>query len=184
MANRAAKARARATEARLPPWTPFERVTAVLPPEKRAQLVEDLMMVSAQRGAPMTREQAEGFISERGADEMHQNSRYTVLVEREAQVGPGWPPMIWLSVRRNDRQRPGPERWRDFQRIKSELVGPENEGCELYPAESRVADTADQFHIFVFRDPSQRFPFGFRDGLRVGPMAGGAAAQTPFDSPT
>jgi hypothetical protein len=34
--------------------------------------------------------------------------------------------------------------WRDLQRIKNQLVGPECEAVELYPAESRKVDTANQ----------------------------------------
>jgi hypothetical protein len=32
---------------------------------------------------------------------------------------------------------------------------------ELYPAESRRVDTANQYHIFCFTDPKYRIPFGF-----------------------
>lgn len=40
--------------------------------------------------------------------------------------------------------------WRDMQRIKTELLGPDWEAIELYPAESRVVDTANQYHLFCF----------------------------------
>ena len=57
-------------------------------------------------------------------------------------------PMIHLSIRRQDR---APARdWRDFQRIKNQLAGPEYEGVELYPAESRKVDTANQYHLWCF----------------------------------
>jgi hypothetical protein len=169
---------------RLPPWTPFQRCTPTLSPEKRARLVADVQRVSAEHGRAMTTEEAERFVSHDNSEfrEMYQNSRYTVLVNRDAEVGEGWPPMVWLSIRRNDRERPGPERWRDFQRIKTELVGPENEAVELYPAESRVADCADQFHIFVIKESGIAFPFGFREGLRAGPSKNSPAAQTALDA--
>lgn len=52
-----------------------------------------------------------------------------------------------LSIRRFDR---GAARdWRDFQRIKNQLCGPEREGLELYPAESRLMDTANQYYVWV-----------------------------------
>ena len=53
--------------------------------------------------------------------------------------------------------------WRDFQRIKNELIGEEYEGVELYPAESRRVDTANQYHIWVAKNIEFRFPFGFNE---------------------
>jgi hypothetical protein len=68
----------------------------------------------------------------------------------------------WLSIKRLDRQ---PIRdWRDLQRIKNEICGPECEGVELYPAESRLVDTSNQYHLFVFQ-PGVRLPFGFNERL-------------------
>ena len=73
------------------------------------------------------------------------------------------PPFVQLLVSRHDGQaRPN---WRDFQRIKNELVGPECEGVELFPAESRLVDTANQYHIWVIPDASYRFPFGYKERL-------------------
>jgi len=42
--------------------------------------------------------------------------------------------------------------WRHFQQIKNELCGPEREGFELYPAESRKVDTSNKYHIWVLPD--------------------------------
>lgn len=60
-----------------------------------------------------------------------------------------------LSIRRQDRSTA--RDWRHFQRIKNQLCGPEYEGIELYPAESRLVDTANQYHIWVMRE----IPIGF-----------------------
>ncbi len=54
--------------------------------------------------------------------------------------------------------------WRQLQRIKNELAGPEWEAVELYPAESRVVDTANQYHLWCFLRP---VPIGFPAGLRL-----------------
>jgi hypothetical protein len=35
--------------------------------------------------------------------------------------------------------------WRELQRIKNEIVGDEIEAVELYPAESRLLDTANWY---------------------------------------
>jgi len=40
--------------------------------------------------------------------------------------------------------------WRDFQAIKNDLVGPEWEAVELYPAESRLVDPSNRFYLFCF----------------------------------
>lgn len=69
------------------------------------------------------------------------------------------PGMIHLSIKRNDREPI--HDWRDMQQIKNVLVGPEFEAVEIYPAESRVVDTANQYHLWVFDDPTFRLPFGF-----------------------
>ena len=66
---------------------------------------------------------------------------------------------VHLSIKRIDRAPI--HDWRDLQEIKNQLVGPECEGVELYPAESRRVDTANQYHLFVVKDTKYRFPFGF-----------------------
>jgi hypothetical protein len=58
--------------------------------------------------------------------------------------------VAWLSIKRRDREVI--RDWRELQAIKNAIVGPEHEGFELYPAESRLVDTANQFHLFVFMD--------------------------------
>jgi hypothetical protein len=91
------------------------------------------------------------------------NDLYQVRV---CPVGPprsGWPPMVHLSIKRLDRQPI--HDWRDLQEIKNRLVGPECEAVELYPAESCVVDSANQFHLWCLGNAGQRFPFGFQERL-------------------
>lgn len=90
------------------------------------------------------------------------NNLYTVIGRRLAPDVETSPSMVWLSIRRNDRK---PARdWRHLQRIKNELVGPECEGVEIFPAESRLVDQANQTHLWVILDPQFRWPFGFNEG--------------------
>ena len=60
--------------------------------------------------------------------------------------------------------------WRDLQAIKNELFGAGHEAIELYPAESRVVDTQNQFHLWVLLTyegrPRPRFPVGWSCGKR------------------
>ena len=39
--------------------------------------------------------------------------------------------------------------WRDFQRIKNDLVGPQWEAVELYPAEERLMDPSNYYMLFA-----------------------------------
>lgn len=68
-----------------------------------------------------------------------------------------------LSLRRQDRGSTIP--WRHMQRIKSELCGEEAEAVEIFPAESRLVDTANQRHLWVLPG---RLPFGINDGRVIG----------------
>lgn len=117
------------------------------------------------------------------ADEMYRqakheetwvNEKYVVMIRRDANHGfgdslPGG--MFELSVRRQDR---GTDiDWREIQAIKNQIVGEENEMVELYPAESRKRDAANQFWFYGFNDPTVRFPFGMfgrvvNDGPEIG----------------
>jgi hypothetical protein len=166
----------------LAPWTPFQEATPYLSPEKRSALIEDVIRTAADRGMDLPRERAVEIVDQNQDAECWVNSRYTVLVFRDE---PSWhegaAEVIHLSIRRNDRQCPREERWRDFQRVKNELVGEANEGVELYPSDDRVADCANQFHIYVLKDPESEFPFGFRSGFRAGPSVNSPAVQRPFE---
>jgi len=71
--------------------------------------------------------------------------------------------MTHLSIRNNENS--AIRDWRDMQYIKNELVGEENEGVEIFPRESRLVDTANQFHLWVFQDISNGIPVGFNERL-------------------
>lgn len=87
-----------------------------------------------------------------GTTTMWANNIYTV--HRKIEEGG----FTWLSIRRNDRK---PIRdWRHFQRIKNELCGPEREAIELFPAESRLVDEANQYHLWVLAE-GERVPLGW-----------------------
>jgi hypothetical protein len=64
-----------------------------------------------------------------------------------------------LSIKRRDRR--ALTDWRHFQWIKNDIVGEECEGIELFPAESRLVDGANQYHLWVFETPEPRWPVGW-----------------------
>jgi hypothetical protein len=103
------------------------------------------------------------------------NSRYTVFVRKMHSKTYG--DVLHLSIKTNDR---APHHdWRDFQRIKNELIGPEFEAIEIYPAESRLVDTSNQYHLWVLIDA--KLDIGFHDGRFVTEASWGQALQRPFD---
>lgn len=106
-----------------------------------------------------------------GESTMWQNNRYVVI---RKEIGEG---MTWLSIRH--RNRKAVRDWRHFQRIKNELAGPEREAVEIYPAESRLVDEANQYHLWVFPE-NYTIPFGFNERL-VGEINIGASKQRPFE---
>jgi len=140
---------------------------AILPPE-----ASDVQAVATRLGVPL--ERAQQLVEGLEAQRVYMNDRYQVNIS-DAHVAPGWPPMYHLSIKRLDKK---PIRdWRDMQQIKNELVGLECEGVEMYPADSRVVDAANQYHLWVLKSTLDRFPFGFTDGGKGTPeeaMAVGA----------
>jgi hypothetical protein len=50
-----------------------------------------------------------------------------------------------------------------MQYIKNQLVGEQCEGCQLFPAENRLVDGANQFHLWVFENSRYNFPFGWQE---------------------
>lgn len=110
------------------------------------------------------------------------NDLYTVCVNRGQPffgADAGKITMCWLSIRRNDRE-PVTD-WRHKQWIKNQLVGSENEGCEMFPAESRLVDGSNQYHLWVFEQTAAFFPFGFNEGRFISrrPMDGGRQRGFP-----
>lgn len=134
-----------------PPWTDFERATM----------------------------QGEHFWKQpEGTWSVWKNSRYTVLVRRMNSIHADAPPALHLSIKRNDRKPI--LNWRDVQKIKNVLVGPECEGVQVFPAESRLVDTSNQYHLFVFFDPAFTLGLGFSERL-VSEVPYETSVQEPFE---
>lgn len=96
----------------------------------------------------------EGAIQRSAFMTCYENNLYHVKVAASR-------PFIHLNVHRRDGTPC--KQWRHFQQIKNELVGPEFEAVELYPAESRLVDTGHEYHLWVYAESSFRFPFGFSE---------------------
>jgi len=143
-------------------WTPFMRAELPRNPQIEAEL--------AKYGLT-----AEQVLGESCDDMVFLNNLYQVNVticDKEAGLsGP-----IELSIKRRDKT--AVHDWRELQRIKNEICGPEREGFELYPAESRLVDTANQYFLFIL-PAGQKMQCGFRMRAVVEESAGGTR-QRPF----
>jgi len=96
-------------------------------------------------------------------DEVYKNDEYQVNLNRNHNWGADM--IVWhLSIKRLDKEPI--HDWRDLQTIKNMLVGLEYEAIELYPAESRLVDSANQYHLWAFvreigSNVIPRIPIGF-----------------------
>ncbi len=134
-------------------------------PFVRATLIDktvDYAAVAAKLGGVVTPEDVERSYAAAKEDEIYLNDIYQVAVHRHTEQSP---PVIHLSIKRIDKQPI--HDWRDLQQIKNELTDPEFDACELYPAESRLVDTANQYHLWVIADKECRIPVGWHSGRLV-----------------
>lgn len=148
-----------------PLWTEFKQ-------EPVPELTEEQLRQRA-IASNMTIEEARAGIQP--VHEFWVNNRYQVLVrnirDRENMFGP----MKHLSIRRRDNT--AVHDWRDLQRIKNEIVGAECEAIEIYPAESRLVDTSNQYHLWVFTDPEYRLPLGYMGRMVVSGARAGTSQR-------
>ena len=131
------------------------------------QQITELVARSVEIGAPLSRKEAKVFLNERLRASVYGNEIYTVLMWQGKDVDTYLHEMVvdawsgkcaYLSIRRNDREPC--DSWRDFQEIKNQLCGPEREAVQVYPAESRLMDTANQYHLWVMPE-GEIFPMGY-----------------------
>lgn len=131
--------------------TPFKIVPIVCLAEKEH--------IAWAQGLGATKEEAKKHWQEMQECVRYTNDEYIVLsracpedMNRHKVEG-----MMWLSVKRLDGE---PVRnWRHLQEIKNHILGREAEAIELFPAESRKADTVNQYHLFGCAEKA--FPIGF-----------------------
>jgi hypothetical protein len=125
------KRRARRSEKKSRLWTPFEETPSIL-----------LKLVPQDGRKP---------------ERLYQNSRYWVFWFTTP--FPGGHTLVELTIRNKDQS--AKHDWREFQRIKNELLGPEEEAVELYPAESRLTDTKNEFRLWCTQ--GKRFLIGWNE---------------------
>lgn len=89
-----------------------------------------------------------------GAREGYVNTVLSVQLTREPSA---WGEIVHLWIRRHDESIA--VSWSEKQRIKDELVGKERVAVEVFPAESRLVDQANMYHLWVMPD-GFALPFG------------------------
>lgn len=92
------------------------------------------------------------------------NDLYSVMVEGIVPKSDDseWPPVLHLTLHRRDRN-PRID-WRHLQRIKNEITSVEHEAVQLFPAENRLVDCSNEFHLWVF-PAGFKVPFGYTERL-------------------
>jgi len=71
----------------------------------------------------------------------------------------------YLSIKRHDREPIGD--WRTKHLIKNALLGEEWEAIEIYPRESRLVDSSNQYHLFGWQNTFPIYVFNNRYVLSV-----------------
>lgn len=131
-------------------WKPLQRANYIV------SIEESAIAYCTEKG--MTRAEAiERLEAEARDTEYFVNDLYQVAVHR---FMTGFGKTLHLNIRRRD-GKPIFRDWRHFQTIKNELAGEEIEAIELYPAESRLVDTSNKYHLWCFMEPGYRIPLGF-----------------------
>jgi hypothetical protein len=130
-------------------WQPLRESAVVGPPP------EDLIKATMDQ-LKIDRDEAIKTLND---DE--KNVRYFVNDLYQVQLRIADYPLLQLNIRRRD-GKPIFRDWRHFQQIKNEVVGADCEAVELYPAEDRLVDQGNKYHLWAVADPKFRFPFGWK----------------------
>jgi hypothetical protein len=126
-----------------------------------------------QRSYGSTRMQSDGSYDCYSTMEHWDNDEYWVMLDKKCQTAVydtfHGNPLWHLVIRRIDEQ---PCRdWQMFQAIKNEVVGPEYEAVEIYPAQSRIMDVGNLYHLWILAPKGEetipRYKIGCRKYGRV-----------------
>ena len=163
MAKRTSKERALRRKAMLRKWEPLEKTSTISSSDNLGSKLADLEK----------KMKAEDH-------EVYANNRYTVHKETvpPERHGFGDIELTWLSIKANDDS--ARHDWREFQQIKNELCGTEREAMEIYPAEYRLVDGANQVHLWGFPEGTG-IPCGWWDRIVVEDNSTQFGSQRPFE---
>lgn len=86
-------------------------------------------------------------------DRHYCDGKYSVMIRT---ISTPWGPVEHAAIR-NTGGTDIP--WREKQRIKNEIFGPERVAVEVFPAVTELVDEANLYHIWIM-PPGGRLPFG------------------------
>ena len=154
--------------------TPFVRSSLVWQGDSVKERIKEVQAIAEAATVSMSWAEAKDEYNRLQSEEIWVNDTYQV---NKRNWDENW---IHLSIKTWDKS--ARHDWREFQQIKNELVGPEFEALELYPAEDRKVDTVNQFHLWVIANPDNRVPVGWNDRLVVNepPKRNGKGKQRPL----
>jgi hypothetical protein len=162
-------------------WQPLKRGKLKLPPEDQhlKETIKQHKALYKANGMKATgkqiRKRAKESIKRLLSDEIWINDLYQVNVDRKTYDN--W---IHLSIKRRGKETIQGSAWQHFQWIKNQLVGEEYEALELYPAESRMVNTVNQYHLWVMKHPFPEacIPCGWNEGRLIYDKSSYGSKQT------
>ena len=108
-------------------------------------------------------------------EKMYMNSRMLVtIVPHESKEFGRYFHLSWKNLDRSARHD-----WREIQRMKNEIFGEDYEAFEIYPAEERLHDSCNQFHVWVL-EKGVRIPMGFTERMVGDSPMGEVGSQRPW----
>ena len=124
--------------------------------EKVKQMVKDSMDL----------EIPEEALNDLMSDETWGNDRYTVNLHF---LGGDRDGFVEMAVHNHNRTPHVP--WRHLQQIKNEILGSDREAVQLFPAEDRLVDTANEYWLYVYpigKAPMRKRGRGDLVGVKLG----------------
>jgi len=143
------------------PWKPLQRANLVRNLTE-ADITDAMRHTGQDYEATRQALEEEVFGCEYWVNDLYQVAKRQLWGTDEATGERKPAPMVHLNIRRRDGKVIFRD-WRHFQWIKNQLVGDECEAVEMYPAESRLNDTCNKYHLFAWTDPTYRLPFGMQE---------------------
>lgn len=145
------------------PYTHLDRFTLVDDPFTNEQEIREGLIKEG-----MPQDAIENHIQRVKDSDIYQNETYQAIVKKDVWHGFQDGLEVWhLSIKRLDKT--AVHDWRDLMAIKNDIVGPEYEAVELYPSVKRLVDSANQYHLWVFKSSKDgsipMIPLGFMETL-------------------
>ena len=153
-------------------WQEMEQIERVVSRRVNGKMIpttwQDLQEIAAASGLKQSKATAKKLLRQMNNQQQWVNDIYRAEVHPiEAPMlsqGPNPLNVTELSITRHDKE--AIYNSRHFQMIKNDIFGQEREALELYPAESRLVDSANTYWLYVLPE-GITVPFGCRAGRFV-----------------